>query len=191
MTKKKILKIVSSIMSTLLFLLMLSLAIVVISSKASGGNPTVMGYQLKTVLSGSMEPTFQTGSIIAIKPTEDGGKSYKKDDVIIFKEADNKIVTHRVVEVKGEGNNLSYVTKGDNNDGPDTNPVLAQNVIGHYTDFTVPYVGYLLDYANSKMGAALLLIIPGIILLIYSGVSIFGAVRELEGKGKNEDPKSA
>jgi signal peptidase I len=191
MTKKKILKIGSSIISTLLFLLMLSLAIVVISSKASGGSPSIMGYELKTVLSGSMEPTFQTGSIIAIKPTSDAGKSYKKDDVIIFKEADDKIVTHRIVEVKEANGKISYITKGDNNNANDLNPVLSQNVIGQYTDFTIPYVGYLLDYANSKAGAALLLIIPGVILLIYSGISIFGAIRELEGKGKKEDPKSA
>jgi signal peptidase I len=191
MTAKKVMKICSSIISTLLFLLMLFLAFVVISSKASGGSPSIMGYELKTVLSGSMEPTFQTGSIIAIKPTSDGGMSYEKGDVIIYKEADDKIVTHRIEEVKKENEKTSYVTKGDNNDGIDLNPVLPQNVIGHYADFTIPYVGYLLDYANSKAGAALLLIIPGVILLVYSGISIFGAIREIEGKGKKEDPKSA
>lgn len=35
------------------------------------GEPQVFGYQLKTVLSGSMEPEIKTGSIIAVKP---GGK---------------------------------------------------------------------------------------------------------------------
>ena len=46
-----------------------------------------MGYQFKSVLSGSMEPTFLTGSIIAIEPTKDGSK-YQKGDVITFKEKD-------------------------------------------------------------------------------------------------------
>ena len=36
-----------------------------------------MGYQFKSVLSGSMEPTFLTGSIIAIEPTKDGSKYQK------------------------------------------------------------------------------------------------------------------
>ena len=44
-----------------------------------------MGYQFKSVLSGSMEPTFLTGSIIAIEPNKDGSK-YQKGDVITFKE---------------------------------------------------------------------------------------------------------
>ena len=44
----------------------------------------------------------------------------------------------------------------------DLEPVLAENVIGKYADITVPYAGYALNYANSKAGAALLLIIPGV-----------------------------
>ncbi len=40
--------------------------------------------------------------------------------------------------------------KGDNNNGPDLEPVLADNVIGKYADITVPYAGYALNYANSK-----------------------------------------
>ena len=54
---KLIWKIISNAISFVLFALMV-LAFVVISSKASGGDPTVMGYQFKSVLSGSMEPTF-------------------------------------------------------------------------------------------------------------------------------------
>lgn len=87
---KLVWKIMSNVISFVLFALMVFLAFIVISSKASGGDPTVMGYQFKTVLSGSMEPTFLTGSIIAIEPTKDGSK-YKKDDVITFKESDKKL----------------------------------------------------------------------------------------------------
>ncbi len=70
-------KIMSNVISFVLFALMVFLAFVVISSKASGGEPTIMGYQFKTVLSGSMEPTFLTGSVIAIEPTKDGSKYQK------------------------------------------------------------------------------------------------------------------
>ena len=83
---KLIWKIISNAISFVLFALMV-LAFVVISSKASGGDRTVMGYQFKSVLSGSMEPTFLTGSIIAIEPNKDGSK-YQKGDVITFKEKD-------------------------------------------------------------------------------------------------------
>ncbi|MFD0768761.1 signal peptidase I SipW [Bacillus sp. CGMCC 1.60114] len=182
---KLIWKILSNIISFVLFAIMVCLAFVVISAKASGGEPTVMGYQFKTVLSGSMEPTFLTGSIIAIEPTKDGSK-YKKGDVITFKEKDNKLITHRIIDVKNTNGQVSYETKGDNNNGPDLQPVLAENVVGKYADITVPYVGYLLNYANSKAGAALLLVIPGVLLLGYSMVTIFGVIRSVDSEKKKK-----
>ncbi|WP_020061775.1 signal peptidase I SipW [Bacillus sp. 123MFChir2] len=182
---KLVWKVISNIISFVLFTIMVVLAFVVISSKASGSDPTVMGYQFKAVLSGSMEPTFLTGSVIAIEPTKDGSK-YKKGDVITFKEKDNKIVTHRIIDVKNINGKVAYETKGDNNNGPDLNPVLPENVIGKYADITAPYVGYLLSYANSKAGAALLLIIPGVLLLGYSVVTIFGAIRNIDSEKKSK-----
>ena len=61
-----------------------------------------------------------------------------------------KIITHRIIGVKDTNGKVMYETKGDNNNGPDLEPVLAENVVGKYADITVPYVGYLLNYANSK-----------------------------------------
>ena len=175
----KVKKWVSNIVTVTLFLTLISTAFVVISSKASGGEPTVMGYQLKTVLSGSMEPGIQTGSIIAIKPGGDMER-FLKGDVITFKESENKLITHRVLEVKGTGENTQYITKGDNNDAPDLSPVLAANVVGEYNGFTIPYIGYLLNAAQSKIGSALLLILPGVLLLLYSAVTIWKAIKEIE-----------
>lgn len=175
----KVKKWVSNIVTVILFLTLISTAFVVISSKASGGEPKVMGYQLKTVLSGSMEPGIQTGSIIAIKPGGDMER-FQKGDVITFKESENKLITHRVLEVKGTGENTQYITKGDNNDAPDLSPVLAANVVGEYNGFTIPYIGYLLNAAQSKMGSALLLILPGILLLLYSAVTIWKVIKEIE-----------
>ena len=59
---------ISNLITGVLFITLLFMLFVVISSRASGGEPAFNGYQLKTVLSGSMEPGIQTGSIIAVKP---------------------------------------------------------------------------------------------------------------------------
>jgi signal peptidase I len=170
---------VSNIVTAILFLTLISTAFVVISSKASGGEPQVMGYQLKTVLSGSMEPGIKTGSIIALKPGGDMTR-FKKGDVITYKESEDKLITHRVLEVKGTGENTQYITKGDNNDAPDLAPVLAANVVGEYNGFTISYIGYLLNAAQSKIGSALLLILPGVLLLLYSAITIWKAIKEVE-----------
>ncbi|MBH0173627.1 signal peptidase I [Fictibacillus sp. 23RED33] len=177
----KALKWVNHLITFLLSLLLIALVFSVIISKASGGEPQIMGYQLKSVLSGSMEPGIKTGSIIAIKPGGDNTR-FQKGDVITFKESEKKLITHRVQEVTGSGKNTQYITKGDNNNAADTNPVLAANVVGEYKGFTVPYVGYLLNGAQSKAGSALLLILPGILLLFYSAVTIWKAIKEVEVK---------
>jgi signal peptidase len=152
---------------------------VVVSSKASGGEPTFLGNQLKTVLSGSMEPTFKTGSIIAVKPVSETAR-LKVKDIITFMQQDKTIVTHRIIKVIQQGDQVIYQTKGDNNEDPDTQPVTSQNVVGKYTGITIPFLGYLIDYAKSSKGMASLLIIPGVLLLIYSAFSILKALKELE-----------
>lgn len=190
MVAKKVFKVISSLITWVLFLLLIFMVFVVISSKASGGEPQFLGYQLKTVLSGSMEPTFKTGSIIAIKSVDDS-TSLKKDDVITFMESEEKLVTHRIIEVVGNGEQTMYQTKGDNNEDLDTNPVLPQNVVGKYSGVTIPYAGYLIDYAKSKNGSALMLILPGLLLIIYSAVSILKALKEIDKTNKSKDIEKA
>lgn len=149
----------------------------VISVRASGGEPTLFGYQFKTVLSGSMEPEIQTGSIIAVQPVEEE-RRFHKGDIITFKTKEDILVTHRIVEVNGDGK--QYITKGDNNDAVDSEPVIADNIVAHYAGFTIPYVGYAAHFASTKQGVALLLILPGIFLLCYSFVIIWRALQQIE-----------
>ncbi|WP_156965165.1 signal peptidase I SipW [Pontibacillus litoralis] len=157
-------------------LLIVCLTVFVVSVKASGGEPTLMGYQFKSVLSGSMEPTFQTGSLIIIKQTKDG-KGHNRGDVITFVDKNDHIVTHRITEVKQAGKEKVYTTKGDNNDGVDVEPVFSNNVIGEYTGFTIPYVGYIVQYASSNIGSALLLFVPGALLFLHGMLTFRKAVR--------------
>jgi signal peptidase I len=177
--KKKLRGIVSSVIGTIFLVMICLAAFIVLSSRLSGGEPTFRGYQVKAVLSGSMEPTFQTGSIISIK-LGDQLTSYKTGDIITFRMED-KLITHRIIDVLQENGQAVYKTKGDNNNGPDLWTVPAQNIIGKYTNFTIPYIGYALKFFSSKAGSALLLIVPGILLLISAFRSIIVAKNELEG----------
>lgn len=168
---------ISSIITTVIFLVLIATLFLVVTTKLSGGEPQFFGYQLKTVLSGSMEPKIKTGSILSMKETEDP-TSFQKGDVITFHTDDEILITHRITEVKQDGQ--SYITKGDANNAPDQEPVLAENIIGSYTGFTIPYVGYVLHFANTREGAALLLVIPGICLLLYSVVTIWKIFKEID-----------
>ncbi len=182
--KEKIMKWVNNIVSVLLMTLLISVASVVIISKASGGEPQFLGYQLKTVLSGSMEPGIQTGSIIAVKLAEDK-TGYKIGDVITFQADEDILITHRITEVVKSGDSVLYRTKGDNNNAEDMNPVLSENVVAKYTDFTLPYVGYFINFTQSKNGA-LLLLIPGFLLLMYSAFTIWKVLSFIEFRPKKQ-----
>jgi len=181
-------KLISNVITVIMFVVLLLMLFLVISSKAAGGEPQVLGYQLKSVLSGSMEPGIQTGSIIAVKPGGDMTR-FKEGDVITFQEDENKLITHRITEVIDSGEEVMYRTKGDNNNAVDINPVLSENIVAEYTGFTIPYVGYFIDFAQSKNGSALLLILPGLILLGYSGFNIWQTLSQLEKKHIASDDK--
>ncbi|MTH52390.1 signal peptidase I [Bacillus mangrovi] len=179
-------KLLSQTLSLLLFILLLAMVVLVISSKASGGAPEFFGYQLKTVLSGSMEPGIKTGSIIAVK-TGGNMKRFEPGDVITFKMNETDLATHRVVEKRTSGEAVIYTTKGDHNKNADSEPVLAENVTAQFTGFTVPYIGYGIEYAKSKEGNALLFIVPGLMLIAYSGIVIWRALSRLEEPDEAKD----
>src|SRR5699024_3711580 len=176
MTIKKAVKAFRHLLTFLLFVGLFMLLFAVVTMKASGGEASVFGYQIKTVLSGSMEPGIQTGSIIAIKETDEQ-HSFAKGDVITFLTESDMVVTHRIDEVITNGH--SYTTKGDANDGPDLEPVMQENIIGMYKGFTVPYVGYVLNVINTGAGLPLLLVVPGIGLIIYSIIQISSVMRAI------------
>ena len=178
MKMQKIMKWINSFITGILMILLISVASVVVITKISGGEPQLFGYQIKSVLSGSMEPGILTGSIITVKLAEDKTK-FKEGDVITFQEEEDILITHRITEVVKSGDSVLYRTKGDNNNAEDMNPVLSDNVVAEYTGFTVPYVGYFINFSQSKNGAFLLLI-PGFLLLIFSAVTIWRALALIE-----------
>src|SRR5690625_987252 len=146
---KKVLNTIGNVITNLLFFVLVITALFVISVRASGGEPTLLGYQFKTVLSGSMEPEIQTGSIIAVKPVGEMTR-FNEGDIVTFRIKEDILVTHRITEVSKDGKR--YITKGDNNGGPDLEPVLAENIVAEYTGLTVPYVGYAAYFSGTKQG---------------------------------------
>jgi len=127
-----------------------------------------------------MEPTFQTGSIISIK-LKNNQTIYQKGDVITFHK-DKELITHRITEVQKKSGKVMYKTKGDNNNAQDLWVVSSEDVVGKYTGLTIPYLGYAMDFTKSKEAGALLLIIPGLLLVISAIHSINSAKKELEVK---------
>ena len=111
--------------------------------------PKVFGYEMYTVISGSMEPSIPTGSLVYIKDMEP--QDVADGDVIAFYGGhdSNAIITHRVVKnrvVMGE-----FVTKGDANEKEDMNPIPYMNFLGR-VELSIPVVGELAQMLTSMEG---------------------------------------
>ena len=112
----------------------------------------LIGLNVYTVLSGSMEPTYHTGSLIYVKKVD--YTELKTDDIITFMLDEDTIATHRIVEVVPDENDstvLRYRTKGDANDAVDGSLVHYKNVIGSPV-FSIPKLGYLANYIQQPPG---------------------------------------
>lgn len=128
-----------------------------------GTQVPLLGYQVKVVKSGSMEPAIPVSSIVVLAPSE----RYGVGDVITFgTESTGRIpVTHRIVEVEGSGAEREFITKGDANEEADRVPVSPGAIIGSVR-FSVPYLGYLIEFLRTPLGYALLVGVPAMIIIL-------------------------
>ena len=103
------------------------------------------------ILTGSMEPVIFPGDIVLIKKLSSEEEIYKlkAGDIINFKMEDITI-THRIEEViKDEAGNLSFVTKGDNNDSRDS-WIVGPNDLKGIVENIVPKIGIPVVYLYSN-----------------------------------------
>ena len=133
----------------------------------------------KIVQSGSMEPTIPTGALVLIRPES----SYVVGDVITFG-LDTKTqvpTTHRIVEINGTGSSRTFVTKGDANDASD--PVVTElgDIHGKVV-LSVPYMGYILDFARKPFGFILLVGLPALIIIFDEVGKIIHEMKEIRRK---------
>lgn len=109
----------------------------------------IFGIQPFVVLSGSMEPTYHTGSLIYVQKIDTD--KLETGDAITFQLTGGGVATHRIVEIVGEADDLCFRTKGDANDTVDGSLVPAENVVGRVV-FSCPYLGYVVKFIQSPSG---------------------------------------
>lgn len=123
----------------------------------------LFGLEIYTVLSGSMEPAYHTGSVIYVRRTDASG--LKAGDVITFRLAGGAVATHRIVEITGEGDSLRFRTKGDANDTEDGKLVSPEDLMGKVV-FTLPYLGYAVEFIQTPAGRGTAIAAGAFLLLL-------------------------
>lgn len=127
--------------------------------------PRLLGWQLQVVLSGSMAPSLPAGSISFVEPVDP--QSIGVGDVLVFQlpRDPSQQVSHRIVEIRGEGEAQEFHTKGDANNAPDDYWVPAANVQG-IVRWAIPYLGYVVPYVRSPIGYAILIVLPASMIIL-------------------------
>jgi len=135
----------------------------------------IPGYQARIVQSGSMEPAISTGALVIVRAQT----QYSVDDVITFTTAGADIpTTHRVISDGLQQGELVYNTKGDANNDQDPESVTLSQILGRVI-LSIPYLGYLLDFARQPLGFVLLIGVPALMIFIEEAGSI---VREFKNR---------
>ena len=124
--------------------------------------PVLFGYHSYTINSGSMEPTLSIGDAAVVKPSSP--RSLEIGDVIVRRDgAGGQPILHRIVDIIREDGELMFITQGDQNNAPDSQPIFLAGT-GDKVIYSVPYAGYLLIFAESWLGRLLLIGLPIVLL---------------------------
>ena len=126
----------------------------------------LVGLHPYAVLSGSMQPTYPTGSLLYVRSVD---ATLQKGDAITFLLDENTVVTHRIVDVLPDPEDATVVrfrTQGDANDAPDGAPVHARNVLGQPA-FAIPYMGYVATALQSPPGSYMAIgVVAGLVVFL-------------------------
>lgn len=168
---KKVWNVVSSILVALVVILALLLV-----------GARLVGLRVFTVLSGSMEPAYHTGSLIYVKKVDPF--TIQPGQPITFLLDEDTVATHRVVGVVPDEEDpgvIRFRTKGDANEAEDGALVHCKNVIGTPV-FSIPCLGYLADYIQHPPGMYVAISAGAILLLLVFLPDTFA-----EDKGRKKD----
>ena len=126
--------------------------------------PDVFGYKPMIVLSGSMETAIHTGDLAFVKIVDT--TTLKQGDVIAFRNEEDTVTTHRIVEIVFEDGKQYFRTKGDANSSEDLDLVKMEDVEGIYVG-KLSGVGNFLMFMQQPIGLVTALLIILVIGLMW------------------------
>lgn len=175
METKKILKIIQNIITVVIIIIGLFLIVTLF--------PIKNNYQVKVVLSGSMEPTIHTGSVVIIKPSS----QYKIRDIVIFgKDTKTEIpTTHRIVSSRAVGGVMLFTTKGDANEDTDATEIRPSDIHGKVL-FSVPFMGYVISFVRKPLGIIVVIFIPALVIIYDEIKKIREEVKRIKNEKNNQ-----
>lgn len=139
--------------------------------------PRLAGASVYTVLSGSMEPGIDPGSLVVARPTDPDKIGVGSIITFQLKSGDPTVVTHRVVKQGVDKHDQPvFLTEGDANSTPDQIWVQPEQIRGTLW-YEIPYVGYASTLIPFGVREALVAA-TGLALLGYGALAFLTTARE-------------
>lgn len=131
---------------------------------AAATAPALFGYHTYIVYGGSMGDGLPQGSAAVSKATS--AQELSVGDIVAHRASpDAPAVLHRIVDITDVAGQRFFVTQGDANATPDPDLVAFEGT-GDRVVYSVPFVGYLLDYVSGGQGLLLLIVSPLALLTV-------------------------
>ena len=179
---KTVLKNMVSVISWIILIFALLITILVFSGEKNNGVSTLFGYIPLTVESDSMLPTFAKDDLIIVKEIDDISALQTGDVITFWTLIDGKKVknTHRITDVININGNLSFTTKGDNNDVKDSLNVYPADLIGKWNNFKLNGFGKVMNFLKTKTGFFICIIIPMVLFFLFELYKLIVVIVEIK-----------
>lgn len=145
--------------------------------------PYFAGAQRFTVLTGSMRPTYNPGSLIVVKPVNTDELMIGQAITYQMESGQAAVVTHRIIAIsenqKGE---RTFATQGDANGQPDEKEVRPVQIRGKVW-YGLPYLGYVNNWLTGEQRTVIVGIAVGA-LVIYAVFMIVSGTRDSRRRKK-------
>lgn len=161
----KVLKIFLMMIKLVMTLLVVGIFVIIFLQRVSSNRVNLGGISLYTVVSESMIPEYKIYDMIFTREIDIEDIKVGDDVVYLGEDGDfkDKIVTHRVIEVKQEGGKYIFKTKGINNDLEDPE-ITGEQVLGKVLYKSV-ILSFLSRIVNNIYGFYFLIFIPLVVII--------------------------
>lgn len=184
-TSQKVVNIVAIVLCVILIPILVMNCILIVKGLISPNEvPSIFGRIPLIVLTESMDPEIKSGDLIICDEVDP--KELNEGDVISFFDPDGNgstIVTHRIIGVitDTKTGELSFRTKGDNNNIEDRLSVPDENIVGIWSEIRFWQLGSVLLFTQSPIG---------IILCIFLPVAAFAAYEIIKRRKQDKEKQS-
>lgn len=186
---KKIFKIISIIIKTIIGIALAAFILVVCMQRFSDNKLSLFNFRLFSVVSQSMVPAYDIGDVLVAK--EQDPSTIKEGDIVSYLGTTgsfaNKVVTHRVVNVeKREDGKYYYRTKGDANLVED--PIIMEDQLYGVVVYKSVLLSLVYRIVGTQIGFFMFIIIP--IMFVIGSEMISTLLEKEEDRRKKMSNKT-